>query len=70
MMYFLFFGGAGVLCQRLPDAVQEEGVLLEPSMAEKLQRSLIFSAGTSRVWPQAAWRWSKVIVRASPSAFS
>ena len=27
-MYFLFFG-AGVLCQHLPDAVQEEGVLLD-----------------------------------------
>lgn len=28
-MYFLFFSGAGVLRQRLPDAVQEEGVLLD-----------------------------------------
>lgn len=28
-MYFLFFGGAGVLRQRLPDAVQEEGDLLD-----------------------------------------
>lgn len=28
-MYFLFFGGTGVLRQRLPDAVQEEGVLLD-----------------------------------------
>ena len=28
-MYFLFFASAGVLCQHLPDAVQEEGVLLD-----------------------------------------
>ena len=28
-MYFLFFGGADILRQRLPDAVQEEGVLLD-----------------------------------------